>query len=410
MELKEAIEFRLKRENAFEGLMIDSETWQDAHKYHRDQHRLHLLAFHSTGVVGGLDVVANSPADLSVTVQPGLGVDPRGNYIVVSKAQKHQIKAKEQGTIYLVIQFREIPEGPYQPPEGGQPTRIMEAYKVLETDKLPAEPHLELARVDFDPSDGAVKNAKSRSRPGKNEIDLRHRREALPIAEAQSTQPPPPPPPAEEKKAEEKPVQAPTPGPVEPQRETITIRYAAMGDAGKGLHVTGLQNLAREIDLIYNLAVQLEVDRTLDTGLDGCDIVYMTGTGAFELTEKEQEALERFLDSGGAVLADGCAESEAGAKGVKEFGLAFNQLAGKLGRKLENVQRGHPLLQSAHVFSQVPDGAEQGIILAGGTMVYSGSDYGCAWAGGHADVPLPREVIRCSVEMAANVIKYRGKQ
>ena len=63
--------FQLKRVNPFQGLVIDADTWQDAHNYHRDQQRLHVLAFHDTGIVSGLEVTANNPPDLLLISIPG---------------------------------------------------------------------------------------------------------------------------------------------------------------------------------------------------------------------------------------------------------------------------------------------------------------------------------------------------
>ena len=83
MALKDIIKFQLKRVNPFQGLVIDADTWRDAHNYHRDQQRLHLLAFHRTGIVEGLEVTANNPPDLSVTIHPGMAVDPEGNAIII---------------------------------------------------------------------------------------------------------------------------------------------------------------------------------------------------------------------------------------------------------------------------------------------------------------------------------------
>ena len=50
MELKDIIKFQLKRVNPFQGLVIDADTWRDAHNYHREQQRLHMLAFHKIGI------------------------------------------------------------------------------------------------------------------------------------------------------------------------------------------------------------------------------------------------------------------------------------------------------------------------------------------------------------------------
>ena len=115
-----------------------------------------------------------------------------------------------------------------------------------------------------------------------------------------------------------------------------------------------------------------------------------------------------FIKKGGVIFGESCSEGqgETQLKGAKEFGFAFNQLASQLKCKLEMVQRGHPLLSAVHIFSDVPQGAEPGMLLEGGHMVYSGSDYGCAWQGGHQDQPLTRDIVRSSLEIGANIVGY----
>ncbi len=222
MALNDIIKFQLKRVNPFQGLVIDADTWRDAHNYHRDQQRLHVLAFHKTGIVEGLEVTANKPADLSVIIHPGVAVDPEGNIIINSQEQRYQLQTSQKGVIYLVIQFREVPAEPYQPPEGGQPTRILEAYRIEEREKLPAEPYLELARIDFDPSESAIRDAKSPAHPGKNGIDLRFRQGVAPAAPEKAT------------KAAGETAEHPSERIeriTETPRETITIGHAVLGEA-----------------------------------------------------------------------------------------------------------------------------------------------------------------------------------
>lgn len=392
MALKDIIKFQFKKVNPFQGLVIDADTWRDAHNYHRDQQRLHILAFHRTGIIQGLEVTANNPPDLSVTIHPGMAVDPEGDVIIVPQTQPYRLQTREQGIIYLVIQFREVPAEPYQPPEGGQPTRILEAYRIEEREKLPTEPYLELARIDFDPALEAIKDGKTPSKPGKNEINLSFRQEAPPVA--------PPVAPEKTGAAIKEVPSRPT--------ETITLGQVALGGASKDLHCAGLKNLIREINRQDNLMVNLEENIPLDKDINRCTIIYLTGNSRFELSAEQQTALGAFLQSGGVILGEGCSEGqgEAESKGAKEFGLAFNKLASQLNCKLEIVQRSHPLLSSVHIFSEVPPGAEPSMLLEGSHMVYSGSDYGCAWQGGHQDHPLSRDVIRNSFEMGANIVVY----
>jgi len=397
--LEDITKFQLKRVNPFQGLVIDSDTWEDAHNYHRNQQRLHLLAFHKTGIVRGLEVTGNNPANLSVTIQPGLAIDPEGNTIIVSQTQNYQIQTRQKGTIYLVIQFREVPMEPYQPPEGGQATRILEAYRIEQRDKLPNEPYLELARIDFDPAEEVIKDAKNPSKAGKNEINLSSRQEANVAAPAEPVAP---------AKAAAATIEPPSPTP-SPNRKTLVLGHAVLGEADKNLHIDGLHNLVKETNRENSFVFDVAENISLDKDINQYAMLYLTGNSSFELSEEQQAALSGFLQANGVIIGEGCSEGqeEAKSKGAREFGLAFNQLAGQLQCKLETVQHGHPLLSAAHIFSIVPRGAEpNGLLLEGGCMVYSGSDYGCAWQGGHEDDLLSRDIIRSSFEMGANIIAY----
>lgn len=158
--------FQLKRVNPFQGLVVDADTWKDAHDYHRQAMKLHIFAFHRMGIVSGFEVVPSNPPDASVNIGPGIAIDPEGNAIVMPQRQHYRLQTHEKSKVYLVIQFREIPGEPLQPPEGGQPTRILEAFRVQERDALPPDPYVELARIDYDPAQGGIKNARNpASRP-----------------------------------------------------------------------------------------------------------------------------------------------------------------------------------------------------------------------------------------------------
>ena len=105
MTLEDLVKFQLKRVKPFQGLVIDVDTWHDAHNYHREQLRLHYLAFHNVGIVNGLEVTANSPADLSVMIHPGVAIDPDGNIIIVPQAQRYNLQTQQKGVtlIWLML-------------------------------------------------------------------------------------------------------------------------------------------------------------------------------------------------------------------------------------------------------------------------------------------------------------------
>jgi hypothetical protein len=291
--------------------------------------------------------------------------------------------------------------------EGGQATRIVEAYRVQERSKLPDEPYVELARIDIDPADAAIRNAKKASRPGTNEINLNSRQDARATV-TESAPPPVAPPPAEQPPAEAppSPMKAAT---AETARETVVIGHVVLGGASDDLHRAGLENLARSAGRQNGFNVEVRANAPLDKSILECAMVYLTGNSGFELDKDQQAHLQSLLESGRVIIGEGCSDGQEETKsnGAREFGLAFNQLATQLGRKLEVVQRGHALLSAAHVFSAAPDGADgSSMLMEQGHTVYSGCDYGCAWQGGHQANPLPRDSIRSAFEMGANMVGY----
>jgi hypothetical protein len=389
--------FQLKRVNPFQGLVIDADTWQDAHNYHRDQQRLHVLAFHDTGIVSGLEVTAFNPPESSVNINPGIAIDPEGNVILVSQKQRYQLQThRNKGTVYLIIQFREIPGEPFQPPEGGQPTRILEAYRIQEREQLPSESYVELARIDFDPSQPNIKDASNPSKPSLNEIDLRNRKNARQT-------------PAPLKASPAAPVPATSPAvSMSSSKETILIGHLAVGEAPKDLHADGLRNLVRELNRQSEYRYILEDQVAINNNLKKYKLIYMAGSGKFELTAEQQSALGNYVQSGGKIFGDGCSLSSGtgDVKGEREFGLAFNRFASRLNFKLGIVKKGHPLLKAEYVFSETPQGCEAAMLLEGGNMICSSSDYGCAWDGGRDDLLLSREIIRSACEIGCNIVSY----
>jgi hypothetical protein len=387
MALEDLIKLQFKRVNPFEGLVLDADTWKDEQDYHRNQQKLHTLAFHGTGIVEGLEVKASQPPDSSLTISPGVAVDTEGNAIVVPKLQHYSLGSKEKGQVYLIIQYREVPTALASPSEEGQATRILEAYRIREVANLPDEPYLELARLDLDPSKKNITDARTPSNPTVNEIDLRFRQSAkapLPDVSKIALHPHPP--------AETAP------------QDKVILGHLALGEASRDLHSSGLMKLARQLGFQAEYQAAVE-ECTLDEAISRHTLLYLTGKGPFTISDKKQAILNSFVQGGGTIFAESCAEQQE--EGVKEFGLAFNRLAEQLGGKLEVVQRGHPLLDCHHIFSTVPPGAKsEGLLMVGGQVIYSNCDYGCAWSGGYSDSPLPRDVIRCAFEMGVNIVAY----
>lgn len=389
MNLKDIIAFQFKRVNPFPGLAIDADTWRDAHNYSRDQQRLHNLIFHQIGIIEGLEVTENEPQDLSINIHPGIAVDPQGNIIFVRNIYHYQIQNRDKEIIYLIIQFREVLEGPYQPPEGGQPTRIVDGYRIQERDNPPDEPYLELARIELNPAKGVIRNAANKVKPAKNEINLNFRRAVSK--------------PAPKLALEE--AAAITPKITYPKRK-IVLGYALANGTKSELHIHGLRNLAREMEMRYNWTVELEENVAFDKNIARYTLIYMTGGENFRLNDDAQSAIEVFLKSNGVLVAEDCGEVETKGNNSKRHGPVYDELIDKFKLKLKPVNHDNPLLYNINVFSEVPQGIKSGVFLKGEGVIYTDNDYGCAWQGGHKGDPICREAIRSAFEIGTNIVDY----
>jgi hypothetical protein len=412
--------FQFRRINAFQGLMIDASVWGDAHEYHRSQLRLHQLALHGWGIVQGLGVRVGESTNLLV-VQPGIAIDPAGNIIVVQQEYRHQVDARAAGTVYLVLLFSEVLSGPNQPlgNGAGQPTRILEAYRIQQRDRLPDEPCIELARVELDPAAGSVRAPRDPAAPGTNELDWRQRviigtapasPVTLAIAPALAELPPAPVQVAPITVPTQPAAQPATPSPAVPAASTqppLLLGTAAHGGTGWECHRLGLRYLARDVSLATGRPVRV-LDALPPGEWASVDFLYLTGQGRLSLGESEEAAVARVLERGSVVLGEGCAGGSSGEGGARDFANSFADLSIRLGRQIARVDRGHPMLAAQHVFSGPPTGGVPNAnVLEAGGMVYSRADYGCAWQGGTTDRPLQRGAIRDAIEFGVNLVLYR---
>lgn len=372
MGLADLIRFQLKRVNPFRGLVVDAPTWAEAHGYHRDLTRLHNLALHRPGIIAGLEVNPFEPPDRSVIIHPGVGVDADGNVVVISERQRYHIETEEAGLVYITTRFREIPTDYIGATDGdpGQASRILEAFMIEERHEPPGREFLELARIDFTPSGGAITETPDPTHPQANHIDLRFRAQ----------------------------------GGIRPLGE-IRIAIARHGGAGWDRHELGVQRFISALNTSSLYAATYAGPVRLSSALDGLDVVYLTGKGPFDLSVAERQTLGAFLVAGGTLIGDAC--HETGPTPAREFGDAFALLATSIGRKPSAISRGHPLLSSPLAFATPPIGGEAaGVILEHDGIVYFAGDYGCTWEGWQANAPVPRAVIRDAQDLGINLVAY----
>ncbi|MBM3941655.1 MAG: DUF4159 domain-containing protein [SAR202 cluster bacterium] len=370
-----------RRLNPSQGLVVDVAVWNASHEYHRAQQRLHNLAMHGAGVVTGLEVTAAEPPGRWVVVHPGLAVDDAGYPIGVGAPLRFEIPTDAPGTMYLILQYRELPENPVRllGDEGVRPLYMLEAYRLEQITQLPAEPHIELARIQLTGGGGPVTNALDLRTPGINEIDLRFRRQCASGVTA---------------------------------RAGIGL-VALSGEAdAAAIHLPGVMNLIQLINAATGIC-RAEFCGVVDlnSDLSRCDVLVMAGHGSFTLSEGQRQGLAAFLDRGGVLLGEACGANLGDLNAASPFRQSFRDLAQQLGRTLTPAGRGHPMFTSLHPFAGPPEGiAGPAVVVADDAVVYSDGDYGCLWDGGWTGHPASRETIRASVELGANLAVYSSRR
>lgn len=359
MDLSLLTRFRLRRVNPYRGLVVDEDTWAEAHDYHRDHLRLHALAFHSAGVIGGLEVRPTPSQAGSVDIGAGVALDGEGNMIVVGQDRRVAFDGVEPGDVYIVLSYLENRvNADAGAPKGAPANRIVESYKIEPQNKPPEEPAVELARVHWSAVEAQIKPANDASNPASDEIDLRYRPGAL--------------------------VARPT-----------TINVGVVSGEGGENRMHGVSNLMREIDSVTGYQSRFRGHVNLEDGAGGSDLIVLSAPAS---SEAALTTLASHLGRGGVLLADAC-----GSVPGEDFAKAVQQMADRLGLRLKAMDEKDPLLNTRYPFSEPPDGASKGAVTSSGRFVLSQRDYGCAWSGSCEKGGLPRETVRAALEWGVNI-------
>ncbi len=379
--------FRFLRVNPFRGLLIDEHTWADAHDYHRNQMRFHLLTLHGSGIAQGLEVGEMQPPDTRVLVQAGVAIDPEGRLLLLGDKQTVEVvRNGEAGTFFITLEYSEEVTQTQNITEGGTPqvARVLEACKIV-VNKEATYTGVELARIVLETGSKQIRNAANRLQPRPNEINPAGRKA---VAGGQGAT-----------------------GEGTNNRLALTmgtIRYGPSSSNEWKRHSEGVRRLATDTGLNTNLEVNLlEGINLMDkTTLDNCRVLYLTGRAAFNLGREEEQALQNFLERGGVLWCEPC-RSGLAAGAPDEFSRRCMEMAQRLNRQPIQPRTGHPLLTSRYLFAAAPPALEPaGVVVEAKRMVLATGDYGCLWEGHGQEraEPPPREVLRAAQEFGGNAL------
>lgn len=378
MSMENIIGRRITGIRPFNELPIDAEIWREAHNHHHLHRQLHCAVTHRPGIVYGLEVVASKSRDKTVVVAPGVGIDSEGRTIVVSEPVSFTLTETRQ--IYIILSFQSAADRNSAITLGGgqQYFREIESRDLIHVKELPKTPYLELARIFRSPDDRPIKDAANPFSPGNDELNLLFRPIAFPHCYADVG-------------VGELPyVPKTSASPWNPNRSGLWNLLREGNGRGFHLQFTGPINLRSAPE-------------------NPPALLYVAGSQAFQpLQDAEVTGLRRYLDEGGLL----CGE----ARDIKdEFAQGFQDLAAKLGAKLDAVKKGHPLLTAHYIFPSPPAGAQGSGKLevdpeAG--ILFSTYNYGGAWQGDidTPDAPDARERVRQAQEFGLNIVAYAANR
>lgn len=347
------------RVQPFTGLVVDVDTWATAHEYHRRHYQLHLLTLHGSGIAQGLAVLPTEPPSDTLVVEPGVAIDDAGNVIIVPEQQRLTLESGTH-TCFLILDYVESLPQPGAVNGAETRGRMVEDFRVRVTTAPPEGRALELARVQVRASDKLVVVAPaSPMAPGNNEIDSRYR---------------------------------PTLSPRAPLQVVVGLVLSGAPEDLEPGHLRGVHNWLREL---RRCGVQALLAAASGDEVPSADVIYVTGKGSVPLNAAVTKRIGEELKRGAWLFVDTCGPGVDLIEGIR--GLLGSE-------KKKQSETEAQALDSAFVFGTAPAGAAstQEIIWAKNAII-SPRDYGCAWAGGRPNQPLPREQIRSALEFGVNI-------
>jgi hypothetical protein len=344
----------------YDGMSVTADVWAKAHAEHRQARRAHDLIFHGSGIVTGLEVIANDPPNQLVFISPGVAVDPAGTVIVLSEPVAYDFGNTSEGTLFLVLGHGEREVGGVEK----EVILIQDEFVIAARPTMPKRPVVELARVVISKSGNPVMNAADPEHPGIEELDLRFR-------DNLSLQ----------------------------TKQRVKVAVCELGSEVPSVLI-GWDYLGRECARSTSYA--LIVDQLPVSGeISGYDLVYLSGKGAFKMETDQLKILHSLLDGGRTLIAESL---DAAAE------RSFRSVFETLDVKLSPMDASHPILTVPFLFTAPPPGALGNQVQVNGRVIFSTAGYSLAWGGASSSGQASRADIRSAHEWGINFLHYCIRQ
>ena len=341
----------------YDGMSVTADVWKLAHAEHRQGRRAHDLFLHGSGIITGLEVIANDPPNQFVFISPGAAVDPAGNIIVLPEPVAYDFGKPAEGTLYLVLGHGEREVGGVEK----EIITIQDEFVIAARPNLPKRPVVELARVTIAKSGAALKDAAHADHPRGGELDLRYRRNIGPLA-----------------------------------KQRVRVALSNLGTEVPSV-TGGWDHLKRECarSLPYELIIDTQVPVTNELAAYG--LIYLSGKGTFKADGDQVKSLRAALEKGCMLVVE--ALDEAAER-------SFQSILEKLELKVSDVEAPHALLAEPYLFNSAPQGALGKTVRSGTQVIFSSAGYSLSWNGESSSGPASRAEIRSAHEWGLNLLHY----
>ena len=339
---------------AYDGMSVTADVWEKAHSEHRDMMKAHLLSMHQPGIICGLDIRANDPADHYVFISPGAAVDDMGRVIVVDQTIAYDFGDEGAGNYLLLLGYAE-----HEKEDSDTKLKVMQhEYIIAARQSLPKQPVVELARLTISKKGAVIRDAADPFQPAKDELDLRYR---------------------------------------SCSNSAGTIRVAALSiPSDNDLIYDGWKVLAGEMEQMLHLKVIVDVFSVIDEKINDYDMVYIGAAGTFSPTDIQLAILKNFMDNGKGILLEGLDSN--GSKALKDLAEAFKATP----VDPDNCR----FYQTPFFFRLPPDQINEKRLMAGKRVIFCADSLVETWSGELKGELLPRYEIRTNLEWGANLVMY----
>ena len=340
---------------AYDGMSVTADVWETAHTEHRDALRAHLLSMHKPGIICGLEIRANDPADHYVFISPGAAVDDFGRVIVVDQTIAYDFGDEGAGTYMLLIGY-----GEHEKEDSENKIKLMQHdYIIAARQSFPKQPVVELARITISAKGAVIKDAADPFQPVQDELDLRYRNDKNYTGDR--------------------------------------IRVAAITLPGDNQAVyKGWRVLMSEMEQMLQVNMLVDMLSEINEQINDYDLVYIGAAGEFSPTDSQIALLKNYYNNRKGIIFEGL--DAEGSRSLKEIADIF---------RVSPVNGETCRFYHVPFFFRIPpEQISEQHLACGNKVVFCSDPLVIPWSGEMNGRFMGRSEIRTNLEWGANLVAY----